>query len=459
MIIKAPILLYKKINAILNKGQERSVKAKKNILASFGVKGFSILNGFLLVSVTLNFLDQTRYGLWLIFANLIFWISFFEIGLGKGLRNKLTISLAEKNYELGRKLVSTTYFLMGLIFSVLLVIFWIVNPFINWHAILNVPSNISTNINQLALIAISGLIIRVYVQLINNVFYADQRPAFANAINPISNFIGLATIFVMVKLNVKGDLIKLALIMVTIPIIIYLCVNILAFTKKYKSIAPSIRSIDLSLSKGLLSLGSKFFMLSISGLILFQSSNILIAQYFSPNEVTTYNIAYKSFATTQMIFTIIMTPFWSAFTDAWALQDLTWIKRTVKKITLSWSMILMMSVVLLIFSKIIFKIWVGDIHIPMKLSIYTAIYFVYLSFGLIFSQFVNGLGKIKLQIASSLIGAFLFIPVSYVLVKYYHMGIEGILISSIICNFYGPILGPIQYYLIVNKKDKGIWSK
>jgi len=65
------------------KGHERSVKAKKNIIASFGIKGISIIVGFLMVRVVLDYLDQTKYGIWLTLTSLLTWFSFFEIGLDR----------------------------------------------------------------------------------------------------------------------------------------------------------------------------------------------------------------------------------------------------------------------------------------------------------------------------------------------------------------------------------------
>jgi len=41
------------LNNIINKGQDRSVKAKKNIIASFFIKGLSIGIGLLLVRLTI----------------------------------------------------------------------------------------------------------------------------------------------------------------------------------------------------------------------------------------------------------------------------------------------------------------------------------------------------------------------------------------------------------------------
>lgn len=90
------LILFKatsiKIRQILTdfftKGHERSIKAKKNILASFIIKGLSIAISLVLVPLTINYINPTQYGIWLTLSSIVAWFSFFDIGLTQGLRNK-----------------------------------------------------------------------------------------------------------------------------------------------------------------------------------------------------------------------------------------------------------------------------------------------------------------------------------------------------------------------------------
>jgi Na+-driven multidrug efflux pump len=73
-------------------------------------------------------------------------------------------------------------------------------------------------------------------------------------------------------------------------------------------------------------------------------------------------------------------------------------------------------------------------------------------------MFINGVGKVKLQMYTSIIGAVLFILLAILLIKHTDLGIAGLVIASIISNFNGIIIAPIQYKKIINKKAKGIWN-
>jgi Na+-driven multidrug efflux pump len=82
-----------------------------------------------------------------------------------------------------------------------------------------------------------------------------------------------------------------------------------------------------------------------------------------------------------------------------------------------------------------------------------------MAFTQIFTMFINGVGKIQLQLILSFISAILFIPLAYIFIKYCHLGIEGIVLASIIGNIEGFVFAPIQYYKIINNKAVGVWNK
>lgn len=92
----------KKIKDFFTIGHERSIKVKKNILLSFFLKGISVVVSFLMVPITLNYLNVERYGIWLTLSSIIGWFYILDIGLGNGLRNKFTETLAKGNRELAR---------------------------------------------------------------------------------------------------------------------------------------------------------------------------------------------------------------------------------------------------------------------------------------------------------------------------------------------------------------------
>jgi O-antigen/teichoic acid export membrane protein len=235
--------------------------------------------------------------------------------------------------------------------------------------------------------------------------------------------------------------------------------SITLFLDKYKNIRPSPKYFRLRYIRPLFNLGLKFFIIQICGLILYHSTNIIISQYFGPAEVTPYNIAFKLFSTINMAFGIILTPYWSAYTEAWSKKDLDWIKNSVKKLMRLWAIVATMGIFILILSNKIYEVWVGDIvKIDFKLSAMLLIYFLLFTFSGIFNMFINGIGKIKVQLYSALFSAVIFYPLTFLFLNNLKMGIEGLALAMILTNLISPVLSPVQFYRIINGKAKGIWN-
>lgn len=451
--------VFDKLFNLLKRGHERSVKAKKNIIGLFLIKGSSIIVGFLMVTVALSYIDKSRYGVWLTVASLIHWVNFFNLGLGSGLRNKLAEAFAVKDYQLAKKYISTAYATMAIITAILTITFIAINPFIDWTKVLNTTGIPRAELNSLIRVVFSCFFIRFFLQLISNILLADQRSALAGIFGPLSNLISLLIIFILTK-TTSGSLLRLGYTLSITPIAVFTFFTIYYFLKDYKSIRPSIKAVEFKYVRSIFSLSIKFFLLSISSLILFQSSNILIAQYFGSSEVTQYNIAYKYFGIIQMLLVIILNPFWSAFTNAWFQKDILWVTQIVKKLLRIWALLATMGIVMFIISKWFYKMWVGpEILISPIISLVMLIYYLVTTFGSIFVNFLNGTGKLKLQFTCSLMGALLFFPMTYFFVKVLQMGIEGIIFSTILSNIYGPIIAPIQYRKLINNTASGIWNK
>ena len=447
------------IKDFLFKGHERSVKAKKNIIASFIIRGLSIVVSFLIVPLALHYLDATKYGVWLTLSSFIGWFGFFDIGLGNGLRNKFAEALARGEKELARIYVSTTYAILGIIIFLVFIIFIVINPLINWSIIFNTPTYMAKEISTLVLIIFTFFCFQFVFKLIGIVLTADQKPAINNFLGLIGNVLSLIVIFILTK-TTEGSLLFFGITLSGSSVLVYLTANILLYKTKYKIYSPKFTFVRFKYAKNLLNVGFKFFIIQIEAIIIFSTDNIIITQLLGPAEVVPYNIAFKYFGIISMIFSIFTTPFWSAYTEAYTKGDFVWIKKTTQKLKQIWIFLSVFSIIMLIISPFFYKLWIGDkIIIPFSLSLSMFIYVNIVNWGSIFVTFINGVGKLKLQLIISFIASILNIPLSVLFAKTFHLGSAGVIIATILCLSYGAFLAPLQYKKIINNTAKGIWNK
>lgn len=443
----------------INSGHKRTDKAIKNILISFLTKGISIFIGFIQMPIVLGYLGSTTYGIWLILGSIISWLGFFDIGLGNGMRNKFAEALAKNDKESAKIYVSTTYAILSIIMLSVCIIFFIINPLLDWYKILNAPANINENIVLVVYIVFISFVLRFVLKLITTILVADQKPAIQSIFELLRRIINLVVIIILVKTTSKS-LVNVALVFSITPILILIFASIYFYSKQYKEYVPSIKYVNFSYAKNLMNLGVRFFIIQIAVMVLYTTDNIIITQLFDPSQVTVYNIAQKYFTIITMGFAIILTPFWSSVTEAYHRNDFPWIKKTTKQLVIIWTGFFILTGIMLLSSDWVYKIWIGpDIKVPFILSIAYAAFVVIQSFTSIFVSFINGVGKIKLQLYTAIFSMIFNIPLSIFFAKYLNFGITGVIMGTMVSALLSLILRPLQYIKIISHKAKGIWNK
>jgi O-antigen/teichoic acid export membrane protein len=316
------------MNEFLTKGHERSVRAKKNIISSLFIKGFSIVISLFFLPITLNYVDSSVYGVWLTLSSIVGWFVFFDIGLTQGLRNKFAEAVAGGNTELAQIYVSTTYAILAIIFAFLWVVFIITNSFLDWSAILNVDAGMRPDVTKLAIIVFTYFCLSFVLRIITTILIADQQPAKSSFIDLAGQALSLLFIIILVK-TTEGSLIRLGLAFCISPLLILVAANLFFFRGIYAKYRPSFSKIRFTYARELFNLGLVFFIIQLANIIQYQTANIIIAQNFSTADVTSYNVVYKYFSVINMVFMIFLTPFWSASTEAYKKGDFQWIKNGI----------------------------------------------------------------------------------------------------------------------------------
>lgn len=444
-------MVEERLRNLLLGGSERSVKAKKNIAAMIFIKGGNILVGLLLVPLTLHYVSSETYGIWLAISSMVAWFSFFDIGINNGLKNRLAEALAREDIPLAKRYVSTTYALLILIFIPLMVILLVVAPMLDWYSILNLQQEAVSGLLASVCIVITYFCINFILSTVNVVMTADQRPADAAFRTLVQQVLTLAVIYIL-TLTTKGSLVNLCLALCACPIIVVGVFNLTLFFGRYKRIAPSLRDVDFSTAPDLFKLGIQFFIIQIAGVIQYQMTNFLIIRYFGATEVTEYNIAYKYFNIPYMFWMTMLTPVWAAVTDAIAKNDYPWVKGAVKKYLLLFLIFLAGTLLMLVLSQHLYRLWVGDsVIVPFQVSLWVMVFNLAMMFGSIFVNVLNGAGILRVQAIACIISPFVFLGFCFLFIRM-GWGVKSILIASILANFNGLLFAPVQCWNLLRKR-------
>jgi O-antigen/teichoic acid export membrane protein len=450
---------FRRIFIGIGDSSDRTASVKREILYSFLVKIISVVTGVLLVPLLIDYLDKERYGVWLTLSSVFSWFSFFDIGIGNGLRNKLAEALAMNEKTLAKEYVSTTFAIISIIFVSIILLFQIVNPFLNWQSILNVSIITHKELYVLTSIVFSLFLLRFIFQLTGVIYIANHKPSINNVLTALGSVLAFVLIALLYKLTNTGNLLTLGIVLTGAPLLILIGATFFAFSNQYKYLRPNWSSIKIKHIKSLLNLGVQFFVIQVAAILLFSSANIIISQLFSPSEVVVYSTALMYYQLPIMVYGIIMTPIWSAVTDAYAKRDFTWLKSSLKKLNKLSLLFSAGIIIMIIVSPFVFKIWVGNrVKMPLVLSISMACFAIINVFLSPYTSFINGIGKIRFTMYMVFLTLLFYLPLAYFLAKWLN-GSSGIIIATCILNAVGLYFQPLQVKKILTGTAKGIWNE
>lgn len=436
----------------------RNGKIFANLSGAAVFKVINMVISFLMVPITLDYLDKTRYGLWAALSSVLAWFFIFDIGIGHGLRNKFIELKAKEDYAGIKIYISTAYAIFGCIAALVAVVFFIANRFVNWASVLNAPKELRGELSETVLAVFIVLCSSFVLKLINNILAADLKNAMSDGITTLAHLISFVGIIILSRVT-EASIMKYALLYTGSNLAVMLMTSIILFSGRYKRIKPSFRQIDLSLWKDMVNVGVKFFFIQIAGVILYHTSSFVLANLVNPEAVTDYNITQKYYSLVTMAFAMLVQPLWSAYGDAYHKHDYKWIVRTIQRLQRAFLLMLGLLVVSLLLQDFVFRVWIkGRVEFDLGLSLSFLLYGSLNLWNSIYNPLLNATSKLKLQIRIGMISVPLFIPLCIFLVKTIDLGPKGIVIALIFNAITGAIVYPIQCRKIL-RGEGGLWTQ
>lgn len=443
----------------LHKPETDKVRSRlivKNVIASFLVKGWTAIVVLLMVPLSLKCLGIYQNGVWLTISSLLVWIDQMDIGLGNGLRNRLTAHVAHGEMEEARMVVSST---VAMLASIVILIIFCVTPliwFTDVYAFLNVEPSIIPEMRIALTTAVILVCMTFVMKFISNVYMGMQLPAVSNLLMALGQTFSLlatwlayisghATFFVVVVVNTLS------------PLIVYILAYPYTFFRKFPALRPSMKYVNMSSALELGNLGVKFFWLQIAGVIQFMTANLLISNFFSPAMVTPYQIAYRYMSIVMVFFTVVCMPFWNATTDAYERNDIQWIKNSNRRMNWMSLCIALLLLLMIAVSPWVYQIWIGEAcEVSYGMTVMMALYIFLLILSMRYSYFLSGIGALRLQLYMTIMTV-IFVPSAWLVS---HLAHDILWFMAVMCICVAPsvIVHMIQLHKILDNKATGIWK-
>lgn len=415
-----------------------------NVLSSFGVKGLSILVGFVSMPAFISYFgDNAILGLWFTMLSVLSWILMADMGIGNGLRNKIIPSLEEGNPVEVRKYVSSSYLSLLAVSAVICAVLLCAIPFVDWGSLfgLELGSADLSDLDKAVAIIVVAICLQFVLRLVASITYAMQRAFIPSLLTLITNLSLLLCCLAAIAFNVSGSIVLMAifyLLSANVPLIV---ATFVVFMGRLRGCFPSPKYFSVQYAKDVVSLGVAFLWLQFMALLLNNTPSFLIALFSNSSDVVEYQLYLKVFTLGSSMVLLAAAPIWSAATKAKYENNFKWLQKLFYLFFVGLAGIVMLQLLLALFIQPIFDLWLGVGYMEAQSInvVVLAIYGAILAWSAVVTQFGNGLGELKLQTIFLTIGACSNIPLAYFLT-----GLLGSYLGVVVSN----MLAYIPYLLV-----------
>jgi O-antigen/teichoic acid export membrane protein len=401
------------------KKDQRYFRVIKSGLFSIAIRFLSILISFISIPLTLNYLGNERYGIWLTITSIISVLNFADLGLGVSLVNSISKAYANDSIIDAKKHISNIFFLLLFISIISIICYLFIYDYIfifNDNSFSSINIRNETKFTLFSFIVITlfslpfGIVQRIYEGY--QIGYIFQKFLF------IGSIIGFLFLFLFIKLELSLPYLTFAFLLPNLLASIIGGVNLILFHSK--DLLPSFSLFHFEGAFFYLKTGLIFFLLQFFSFINLSTDNFIISNYSSLNNVTQFDLTKKLFSIT-LLFSFFITPLWPAFAEALEKKDFLWVK---KKLYYSIIMILVLtflcSLFFLIFYRYVFEFWIGSqFDLPLHFLISFFLFSLIANFGGIMSTFFSSNVFLKKQLIFIFLSTLSTLLLKIIFIKYF----------------------------------------
>lgn len=409
----------------------------KNIVASFGIKGMSIMVSVLMMPAYISFFQQDEVlGIWLSILSILTWILNFDMGLGNGLRNSLVKFLTIKDFKTAQSYITSSYIMMFGLAMIFGGIGTCIIKFLNWNHILNISEFVipHTVLDSVVLKVFWGLILYFVTKLVGSVLLAMEKTAIEGGIHLCTN-IGILIFVVLTPFDDPISALQgIAYFYIFAMNVPYLIANIIVFGWRYREIRPAMKTFDINIGTKITNIGGSFFIIQIMLLVINASNEFIISNIYGPQYVVEYQIYYKLYYCIVTLFSLVSNPIWSNVARAFEQEDYQWIWAIRKKLRIAALMGACGIGILTLIFPVITDLWLGNNYF--NYNYFYGIVFAFFSISMLYvlaeTSVANGMGLLKTQVVCFSVGAIFKIIFIVVLKKLSDISWIGVIASNVL---------------------------
>jgi O-antigen/teichoic acid export membrane protein len=393
------------------------------------------------VPLTLHYLGNERFGLWMTISSVLAMAGFADFGIGNGVLNTVSTAFGKDDWDGIRQAISSGIAVLTCIGALLLVLFFSIYSFIDWGGVFRATTATArAEAGPAMLVFVVCFALNIPLDVVQRTQLGLQQGFLTNLWEIFSSVLILIGIVAVVHFRLS--LTALVVAFAGAPVLGTWLNAGYFFGVSRRDLLPKWNLVSRNAIHKIASLGAMFFILQLVAAASFSADNFIIARILGVADVTIFSIPQRMFAVIATIVTMLMMPLWPAYGEAVSRGDMHWVRHTLARTLLGvFAFTTIVSGAILLFSKQLLLWWVGpSIHPPFLLMVGLAVWAVLSNCGNTLAMFLNGAGIVKFQVAIACIFGIGCLLVKIAFTRHY--GIAGVPWATVIT--YG-LLGALPY--------------
>lgn len=423
-----------------------------NMLLSGLFRPISMIVNLIYIPIVLRYLGVEKYGVWSTVLSILSWIGYLDIGIGNGLRNKLTASIAKKDIALSKRYISSTYAITVFIMVSFTIVAWILSGYVSWENVLGVEA-FGENLVLIIRLSIALTAFNFVLSICRNVLFALQKASVVSVLEPITQVLNLGGVLFLSSVS-SSNLLLIACIYGSAMIITNLVAS-LALYSKHKELRPTVYDVSLKTGGYLVNLGVQFFIIQLCALVLFTTDNLIISNLYGAIDVTPYSAVNRLFNAIAMMFTALLAPIWSSVTKAKVENNYEWMRMLIRKLWMLMVPFFAGAFVLGFVFEPVAIMWLGQaLNFSPGLIILGVMYGLLTIWCNTYSYIANGLELMRPSIVVAVVQAVMNIPLSLFFAEALGWKSAGVLAGTVASMMVAAIAMPIYVHKNINRNVK-----
>ncbi len=379
--------------------------------------------GLIVVPLSLGYLGNARYGLWMTVTSLTAMLAFADFGMGNGLLNAIASADGHDDDRAAAEATSSAVILLTGLAAVLALLFWLSYPFVAWERVLNASGALADDARRVVAVTIMCAIASLPLATSQRVQMGYQEGFLNSAWRAAGSVLGLLAVVIAIARH--ASLPWLVLSLAGAPVVALAANAGVLFGYRRPALRPRWRSVSSRTMAHLLGVGVLFFAIQLAGAVGYELPVLVIARLRGPAEVTGFSVPLRLFMVMPALMGFFLTPLWPAYREALARGDVPWVKRAVAfSLGVSVALNAAWGLALIFFGSTILRWWVGPgVAAPLGLRIGLALWGAFTGLGGPFAMFLNGAGALRFQAACAWLMATASVALAWILIP--HFGVTG----------------------------------